>query len=214
MRSMPASERGTGRGRRAPPLATLGPALLCLACLALTPACPAPTPAPTLTPEPEPEPDSSSVIPTTPANHGAGEQLDVTIPIVGGGTLELASLRGQPVLVEISASWELGFAEAHVLYAELLAEHPELEVVLVVADPEDAGLDGLPSNFHLAWDPAGALAAKLSVATFPTMFVLDRGGQISYVDNGWDERIAASLSDAVALASAGSDPGSGALEHE
>ena len=168
-------------------------------------------PEPTVTPEEgtseEPE---SEVIPSVPANRAQGEQLDATIPVIGGGALELDSLRGRPVLIEISASWEPGFVEAHELYTELLAEHPELEVILVVADPEDAGLEGLPSDFHLAWDPAGALAAKYSVATFPTMFVLDREGRINYIDNGWTELVAASIADAVALVSSSSVP----LEYE
>lgn len=177
-------------------LAPLGlAALLC--------GCPWGKSEPTVTPEEggdTQEEAASAVVPSEPANRAQGEQLSATIPVIGGGTLELDSLRGRPVLIEISASWEPGFVEAHALYAELLAEHPELEVILVVADPEDAGLEGLPSNFHLAWDPAGALAAKFSVATFPTMFVLDREGRINYVDNGWSELVAASIADAVALA--------------
>lgn len=140
------------------------------------------------------------IIPIEPANLGSGDEFDVTIPVVGGATLELSSLRGRPVLLEISASWEPGFAEAHALYAELLAEHPELEVVLVVADPADAGLDGLGEQFTLAWDPAGALAAKLTVATMPTMFVIDRSGQIDVVVNGWSEAVRETLARAVAAA--------------
>src|SRR5690606_37512337 len=89
-----------------------------------------------------------------------------------------------------------GFAEAHAVYAQLLEEHPELVVVLVVADPQDAGLDSLAEQFTLAWDPAGALAARLSVATLPTMFVIDRGGRGASVVNGWDEAIAAELMEA------------------
>lgn len=169
-------------------------------------ACPS---APTTPPEAEggqaPETqadDSAPIIPETPSNHAEGDQLDATIPVIGGGSLELSSLRGRPVLLEISASWELGFVEAHALYAELLAAHPELAVIVVVADPQDAGLDGLEPSFTLAWDPAGALAAKLSVADLPTMFVLDREGRIHYVDNGWDELVAASISDAVAQVAA------------
>lgn len=168
-------------------------------------------PEPTVTPaEGTGEEPDGELIPSAPANRAQGEQLDATIPVIGGGTLELDSLRARPVLIEISASWEPGFVEAHALYTELLGEHPELEVILVVADPEDAGLEGLPSNFHLAWDPAGALAAKLSVATFPTMFVLDREGRINYVDNGWSELVAASIADAVALVATSSGP----LEYE
>src|SRR5690606_34736404 len=57
--------------------------------------------------------DEPPVIPSKPANKAAGDEIDATIPIVGGDAIELSSLRGRPVLLEISASWELGFAEAH-----------------------------------------------------------------------------------------------------
>jgi hypothetical protein len=144
--------------------------------------------------------DSEPIIPATPANRSSGDELDATIPVIGGDSLELSSLRGRPVLLEISASWEPGFAEAHSLYAELLAAHPELAVVIVVADPADAGLDGIGDEFILAWDPAGALAARLTVATMPTMFVIDRSGHISVVVNGWSDDVRDALARAVAAA--------------
>jgi AhpC/TSA family len=144
--------------------------------------------------------DSEPIIPAEPANRSNGDELDATIPVIGGDSIELASLRGRPVLLEISASWEPGFAEAHGLYVDLLAAHPDLAVVVVVADPADASLDGLEDAFILAWDPAGALAAKLTVATMPTMFVVDRSGHISVVVNGWSDDIRATLARAVAAA--------------
>lgn len=160
--------------------------------------CPA---RPTTPPDTQPaeiEDASGSIIPAEPANRAEGDELEATIPVIGGESIELSSLRGRPVLLEISASWEPGFTEAHALYAELLGEHPELAVIVIVADPADAGLDGLSPDFTLAWDPAGALAAKFSVATFPTMFVIDRGGQITTVVNGWDDAVRSALVSAVA----------------
>jgi hypothetical protein len=172
-----------------------------LVLLALVSACPARvTTSPddgTDTPT-DTNPEGPPIIPAEPANRSSGDELDATIPVVGGESLELSSLRGRPVLLEISASWEQGFAEAHALYAELLAKHPELAVVLVVADPADASLDGLGDEFILAWDPAGALAAKLTVATMPTMFVIDRSGHISVVVNGWNDEVRDTLARAVA----------------
>lgn len=169
----------------------------------LVSACPARVTTPPSDPDDpvtEIDADNESVIPAEPANRSSGDQLDVTIPVVGGDSLELSSLHGRPVLLEISASWEPGFAEAHALYAELLATHPELAVVIVVADPSDASLDGLGHEFILAWDPAGAVAAKLTVASMPTMFVIDRSGHISLVVNGWSDQVRDELTRAVASA--------------
>jgi hypothetical protein len=138
------------------------------------------------------------LLPSEPANRAAGDELEATITIAGGEAMQLSSLRGRPVLLEISASWESGFVEAHDLYAELLAAHPELAVIVVLAEPDDGALLGLPSGVTPAWDPAGALAAKLAVATFPTMFVIDRSGRISAVVNGWSEAVREQLRAAVA----------------
>lgn len=141
---------------------------------------------------------SDPLLPSEPANRAAGDELEATITVAGGGAIELSSLRGRPVLLEISASWEPGFAEAHALYVELLAADPELAVIVVVADPDDGALVGLPAGCTHAWDPAGALAAKLSVASFPTMFVLDRDGRISAVVSGWSDEVREQLRSAVA----------------
>ncbi|MFO7564206.1 MAG: TlpA disulfide reductase family protein [Enhygromyxa sp.] len=168
--------------------------------LLLATGCPvAPTTAPDDAPNSTEELAEEPLIPSEPANRAAGDELEATITLAGGGALELSSLRGRPVLLEISASWEPGFAEAHELYAELLAEHPELEVIVVLAEPDDRALVGLPAGLTPAWDPAGALAAKLSVASFPTVFVLERSGRIGAVLSGWSEQVQAQLRAAVAV---------------
>jgi hypothetical protein len=161
--------------------------------------CPAPpTTAPDDAPASTDEAGRDPLIPSEPANRVAGDELEATISVAGGDAIELSSLRGRPVLLEISASWEPGFAEAHALYAELLVAHPELAVIVVVAEQSDSALVGLPPEFTPAWDPAGALAAKLSVATFPTMFVIDREGRINAVVNGWSDEVREQLRAAVA----------------
>jgi hypothetical protein len=161
--------------------------------------CPAkPTTAPDDAPVAVDEGTNGPLFPSEPANRAAGDELEATITVAGGEAIELSSLRGRPVLLEISASWEPGFGAAHDLYAELLAAHPELAVIVVLAEPDDGALVGLPSGLTPAWDPAGALAAKLSVASFPTMFVIDRSGRISVVVNGWSDAVAEQLRAAVA----------------
>lgn len=135
----------------------------------------------------EDEPASVPLLPEQPANREAGETLELTIPLLGSDPIELASLRGRPVVLDISASWEAGWAELHAFEAEVVGRHPELAVIVVAAEPEDHSLRDLPTTLMPAWDPAGALAAKLSVALFPTVFVLDRQGMIIAVSSGWDD---------------------------
>ncbi|NVB39352.1 hypothetical protein G6O69_16030 [Pseudenhygromyxa sp. WMMC2535] len=175
-----------------------------LAASVLLLACPKQASEPTAEPaEPPPAEPAAPIVPEEPAKFSAGETLEATIPLVGGESLELASLRGRPVLLEISASWEPGWDAAHTLYAELLAEHEQLAVIVIAAQPEDQDMLELDPGIHAGWDPAGALAAKFSVAIFPTMFVLAPDGQILAVLNGWDEGVRARLREAVAAAAGG-----------
>jgi hypothetical protein len=134
----------------------------------------------------EGEPDLP-LLPEEPANREAGELLELTIPLLGADPIELISLRGRPVVLDISASWEQGWSELHAFEADVVARHPDLVVIVVSAEPDDRSLGDLPAGLLPAWDPAGALAAKLSIALFPTVFVLDREGKIVLVSSGWDD---------------------------
>ena len=179
-------------------------AALLLSLAALLSGCPKQTTTPddANTVDAQDETEANPIIPAEPSRYAAGESLEATIPLLGGESLELASLRGRPVLLEISASWEVGWAEAHDFYAELEAEHAELEVIVISADGTDEALTALPAGLRAGWDPAGALAAKFSVATFPTMFVLDREGRIVAVVNGWSDTVRAEISESVSSVAA------------
>ncbi len=173
-------------------LALAIPLLIASGCpRANTSATPAPAEA-----EPDPLPDLP-VLPETAANREAGQQLDLTIPLLGAEAIDLASLRGRPVVLDISASWEAGWTETHALEFELATQHPELAVIIVAAEPDARSLANLPIELMSAWDPAGALAAKLSVAIFPTLFVLDREGKILAVLSGYDDETLIALSQAI-----------------
>lgn len=166
--------------------------------LALATGCPVqPTTTPDEVPVASEDDPMGPLIPTEPANRTVGDELEATLMIAGGEAIQLSSFHGRPVLLEISVSGEPSFAEAHALYAELLAAHPELAVIIVLAEPDDGALLGLPAGFTPAWDPAGALAAKLTVATFPTIFVIDRQGRIGEVVNGWSDHVRERLRAAV-----------------
>lgn len=180
--------------------------------LALTSACPRAggSANPTAEGEPvdeveEPAPPDVPLLPDQPANREPGEQLDLTIPLLGDDPLSLASLRGRPVVLDISSSSELGWAALHAFEHELVEAHPDVVVIVVSLDADAGALTAMPSNLALAWDPDGALAARLSLAILPTLFVLDREGRIVALLSGYDEEdTLAVLSQAVdeALASA------------
>jgi hypothetical protein len=167
-----------------------------LAGLLFTVACrPAGEPA-----EPGPgPPEEPPLEPPTPTNREEGEVFDAAIPLVGGGELALSSLRGRVVLLEISASWADGAPAARARWAELARAHPAgLAVVLVAVEDEPADPTLLPGGVLVGWDPQGALAARLRIAGFPTLIVLDRTGTIALIRRGYDDAIAAEVAAAVA----------------
>lgn len=170
--------------------APAGIALLALA------AC-RPTTAPV---DPEPAADEESAEPAplepeTPTNRNEGERLEAAVPLMGGGALDLASLEGQVVLLEISASTEPSWSEAHAHYGTLRERHGQQLAVVVVANDEDPSAleDEAVGPIVMGWDPMGALAARLRLAGFPTVIVLDRKGNITLIRRGFDEDIAAEL---------------------
>ncbi len=144
-------------------------------------------PAPSFPPEPPaPLPDPVHA----PIDRETGELLEATVPLLDGAGLQLASLRGRVVVLELSATWADRWSESFAFYNRLLQQHgpDKLAVVVVAMDSERATLSPEPGvrarGFDLGWDPQGALAARLQVAALPTVVVLDRGGHIRFVQGG------------------------------
>lgn len=144
-------------------------------------------PGPSLSPEPP-----STALPDpigAPVNRQPGELLAVTVPLVDGDGLALASLHGRVVVLELTATWTRSWPETYPFYARLLQEHgpARLAVVVVAMDSERAALSPEPGlrgpGFELGWDPQGALAARLQAAALPTVVVLDRAGRVAFVQS-------------------------------
>jgi hypothetical protein len=155
-------------------------------------------------PPPEPPPPDAPVQPAAPIRHTTGQVLDLTVPLLAGAALPLPSLRGRVVVLELTSaalpSWPASFA----LYNDLLREYgaARLAVVVVAIDGERNLLSPEPDlrvhGFELGWDPQGALAARLQLATLPTALVLGRDGRIVHVAGGPEATRA--LADAVRAA--------------
>ncbi|MCA9717138.1 MAG: redoxin domain-containing protein [Myxococcales bacterium] len=125
-----------------------------------------------------------------PTNREPGERIELMIPLIGGQSLPLSRLRGRVVVVELTATWVERWPETYAFYNRLIEEHgPEqLAVVLVALDNERSSLSPEPGTrgpgFELAWDPQGALAARLQAAALPTVIVLDREGVMVHAQGG------------------------------
>jgi cytochrome c biogenesis protein CcmG/thiol:disulfide interchange protein DsbE len=113
------------------------------------------------------------------------------LPQVEGETLmppparvDLATLRGRPVFIDVWASWCPSCEEEAPMLARLWRAHGR-QVRFVGIDTQDSR--GAGSAFvrrhklgypHL-FDPKSSLATKLGVYGIPTMFLIDRQGRIA-----------------------------------
>lgn len=152
--------------------------------LSLLPGCPRVGGAQTQSPEPPP-----SVLGPSPLAGRVGEVLELVVPLWGGGQQDLAELRGRPVLLDLADAPAPGREAAQQRYRALVEREGDAVVVVSVAlDPEVAALPAAWTDdrppFVLGWDPQGALAARLQLATLPTVLLLDPAGTIVSVHEG------------------------------
>ena len=132
--------------------------------------------------------DPGPLEPSEPANKAAGDQIDLLVPGVESEFIDLVDLRGKTVILALSGTQELGWSELLAWMEAVQAAAPESRVcVLVAADPEADALDGILSQVRLGWDPQGAVAARLSVARLPTVFLIDPQGRVLHVSPGFGE---------------------------
>ena len=118
-------------------------------------------------------------------------------PLVAGGSVDLADLRGQPLVLVFWATW----------CGPCLAEVPALNAlqgsvgdarILAVNAQEDpstveAAVRGLGIRYPVALDRDGRIAAAYRVQVLPTLLVLDASGRIRYRGTVLPSRIHALL---------------------
>lgn len=125
-----------------------------------------------------------------------------------GERFQLASLRGQPVLLDFFATWCVTCKQQAPTLARAHAEFPGIQVVSITIDPsDDAGriaafredaersslaVWGRPmaANWTFAFDPLGEAARGFSVAGIPREVFIDADGRIRSTSVGlhpWPE---------------------------
>lgn len=108
----------------------------------------------------------------------------LTVPQVGGGTIDLASLRGKPVWVNFMATWCPSCKDEFPLmngYATQLAE--DGLVVIAIDVKEEEGLvaafaESLGATFPLGLDVDGRVAETWDAVALPVHFWIDADGVI------------------------------------
>jgi thiol-disulfide isomerase/thioredoxin len=146
---------------------------------------------PSLTASPSPL-ASATVSPSATASDGSSGALfhvgeaapALVVPQVGGGTIELASLRGKAVWVDFMGTYCQPCLDEFPLmngYATRLADAGL--VVIAIDVKEDEGVvaafaDRTGATFPLGLDADGSAAARWDAVTLPVHFWIDKGGII------------------------------------
>jgi len=139
---------------------------------------------------------------------------EIVVERLNGQSLELSSLRGKVVLLDVWASWcvpcqkELPMLDA---IARRLRSKG-VEVVAVSIDQERGNvvkfLDTQPHwVLTVAHDPRGAIAETFQPEKMPTSYAIDRAGIIRYVNDGFEPADAAVIERRLTELAAGASGG-------
>lgn len=116
---------------------------------------------------------------------------DFTLPMLDGGTLALAQLRGSVVLVDFWASWCGPCREELPALEKLRAEYEPrgARFVAVNIDDEAAAAAGAAQTMGITMpvllDTQKIAAQAFQPPTMPTSYVLDREGVVRFVHEGF-----------------------------
>jgi len=124
--------------------------------------------------------------------------VDFTLPDLQGRLVRLADLRGQPVLINIWATWchpcRVEMPSINALYQDYRAKG--LAIVAIATDEQGKPvvapfLQTYGLTFPVLLDPQNMLGAQLQVPGIPASYVLDKRGRIVSFEIGardWNSR--------------------------
>jgi len=163
----------------------------------------APTPAPTAAPTMPVAASSSPVASSAPADspsvsagaspgtsaataaaafHVGQPAPRLVVPTVGGGTIDIASLKGQPVWVNFMATWCPSSVDELPLMAAFAARYADKGLVVIPVDVREdeaavaAFTDGLGVSLPTGLDKDGAAQSAWGASALPVHFWIDKDG--------------------------------------
>ena len=111
------------------------------------------------------------------------------LPLVGGGTFDLASQRGHIVVLDFWATW-CGPCLAEIPHYEALqSQQPDIRVVGIASEDEDA-LKAQPTKYPVVRDENATAWRDYLVMAVPTTFVIDEQGIVRHVEVGYGDPMA------------------------
>ena len=158
----------------------------------------APDPAPPSTPAPSvvaasagPSPSATTVPTATPVPsasvgdapfHVGQPAPALSVPQVGGGTIDLANLRGKPVWINFMATWCPSCQDEFPLMSGFAARYESTGLVVIAIDVREeegavaAFAEELGATFPLGLDSDGAAARTWDAIALPVHFWIDAEG--------------------------------------
>jgi cytochrome c biogenesis protein CcmG, thiol:disulfide interchange protein DsbE len=145
-----------------------------------------PTPPPSVAPTPSAGSAAPSVAPSPSGSPGLfhiGEPAPaLSVPQVGGGTIDLANLKGQPVWINFMATWCPSCQDEFPLMNGFATRYAANGLVVIAIDVrEDEGTvatfaEGLGATFPLGLDADGSAAKAWDAVALPVHFWIDKDG--------------------------------------
>jgi thiol-disulfide isomerase/thioredoxin len=121
------------------------------------------------------------------------------LPTAGGDTVRLEGLRGKVVYVDFWASWCGPCRQSFPWMNELQRRYGNqgLSIVAVNVDKkrDDATrfLSELPAEFTVVYDAPGATPAAYAVKAMPSSYLIDRGGNVVAIEQGFRDESRSAL---------------------
>jgi peroxiredoxin len=113
-----------------------------------------------------------------------GTPLDFTLAQLDGRKLQLSTLRGKPVLVNLTASWD-GVSKGEVPKLAAIARQIPIVLLSSDSDPDDVTTAFGKQPFPVVLDPPGnpddnlgVVTRSLGILAVPESLLLDRNGVI------------------------------------
>ncbi len=128
------------------------------------------------------------------------------VAAAAGTPIDLASWKGKVVYLDFWASWCVPCRQSFPWMNAMQERYAKEGLVVVAVNMDqqrpdaDAFLRQYPASFIVRFDPRGQLAQGFNLRGMPTSVLLDRGGKVLRVHEGFRGKDAGLLEDAIRLA--------------